>query len=153
MKKRLGHRNGFLKGKPQDNDWKEGIYYVNGDCSAMSDEWTNKFDVVIDKATLDSILCSEEGAKRVHEVLQSITQVMRDPAVFISVSNGEKALRFPCLDRPGEPVDGYGWTVKGSKAALCETSAPLRTSEKKKQIELRIRLFGEAVVQARLHRV
>ena len=41
----------------------------------MSDEWTNKFDVVIDKATLDSILCSEEGAKRVHEVLRSITQV------------------------------------------------------------------------------
>jgi len=65
------------------------------------------FNVVVDKATLDSILCGEGSTHNSQKMLSEISRVLRPNGVYIAVSHGQPSYRLTYLQRPE-----FGWTVK-----------------------------------------
>ncbi len=49
---------------------------------------SQSFDVVIDKATIDSILCSEGSSENAMKCVKEINRVMKNKGVFFSISYG-----------------------------------------------------------------
>merc|ERR1719362_2740112 len=67
----------------------------------------NDFKVVLDKATLDSILCGEGSTHNAQKMLSEISRVLWPDGVYIAVSHGQPSYRLTYLQRPE-----FGWTVK-----------------------------------------
>merc|ERR1711957_210055 len=65
------------------------------------------FNVVIDKATLDSILCGEGSTHNAQKMLQEVSRVLQPNGVYIAVSHGQPSYRLTYLQR-----NEYGWNVK-----------------------------------------
>jgi ubiquinone/menaquinone biosynthesis C-methylase UbiE len=60
------------------------------------------FDVVIDKAVLDSISCGDGATKNVQSMLEEIHRVLTPTGCYISVSHAPEAKRvkyFKCFDK------------------------------------------------------
>jgi SAM-dependent methyltransferase len=85
---------------------KAGMSYQQMDCRAM-DFPEGIFNVVIDKATLDSILCGEGSTHNAQKTLQGVSQVLGPNGVFLCVSHGQPSYRLTYLQRPE-----FGWSVK-----------------------------------------
>lgn len=64
------------------------------------------FNVVLDKATLDSVLCAEGSLPMVAKCLSEISRVLGNEGVFVCISHGPPNTRLQILDRPE-----YGWSV------------------------------------------
>ena len=64
------------------------------------------FDVVIDKATLDSVLCAEGSLVLAAKCLGEISRVLSPEGTFVCVSHAQPANRLEVLEKPE-----YGWTV------------------------------------------
>jgi SAM-dependent methyltransferase len=64
------------------------------------------FHSVLDKATLDSVLCAEGSLPLAAKCLSEISRVLESGGVFVSISHGAPNTRMQILDRPE-----YGWTV------------------------------------------
>ena len=64
------------------------------------------FDIVMDKATLDSVLCAEGSLPMVAKCLSEISRVLASNGVFVCMSHGPPNTRMQVLDRPE-----YGWSV------------------------------------------
>jgi len=64
--------------------------YLEVDCTELEKEFkdeNDKFDVVIDKATLDSIMCKDENGKaKAKEYLEGVCKVLKDNGIFILIS-------------------------------------------------------------------
>jgi ubiquinone/menaquinone biosynthesis C-methylase UbiE len=55
---------------------------------ALSMDFENQFfDVVIDKAMLDSVLCADGGFQKATEVIREIYRVLKHDGVYFIVSN------------------------------------------------------------------
>merc|ERR1711924_139528 len=78
---------------------KAGMSYQQMDCRAM-DFPEGIFNVVIDKATLDSILCGEGSTHNAQKTLQGVSQVLGPNGVFLCVSHGQPSYRLTYLQRP-----------------------------------------------------
>mmetsp|Transcript_115217 Transcript_115217/g.223910 ORF Transcript_115217/g.223910 Transcript_115217/m.223910 type:complete len:211 (+) Transcript_115217:65-697(+) len=85
---------------------KPGMTYMQMDARAM-DLPDQKFKVVLDKATLDSILCGEGSTHNAQKMLSEISRVLMPDGVYIAVSHGQPSYRLTYLQRPE-----FGWTVK-----------------------------------------
>jgi EEF1A lysine methyltransferase 4 len=70
------------------------------------------FDTVVDKAALDSVLCSENSYVLAGDCLKQISRVLTPTGVYICVSHGVPKTRLPLLERPE-----YGWQVSVKKIA------------------------------------
>jgi len=57
----------------------------------------NSFDCVIDKATLDSIMCGEDAVERAGKALQNIFRVLKPQGYFICVSYAGPDMRMSYL--------------------------------------------------------
>eukprot|EP00003_Mantamonas_plastica_P031682 TRINITY_DN8335_c0_g1_i4.p1 TRINITY_DN8335_c0_g1~~TRINITY_DN8335_c0_g1_i4.p1 ORF type:complete len:116 (-),score=24.68 TRINITY_DN8335_c0_g1_i4:120-437(-) len=66
----------------------------------------NSFDVVIEKATVDSVLTGDNSTKKVDTLMSEISRVLSSEGVFISVSFGEPDARMEYYQK-----DDYGWEV------------------------------------------
>eukprot|EP00966_Prymnesium_polylepis_P142229 3284359-Prymnesium_polylepis.1 len=62
------------------------------------------FNAVIDKATLDSILCGEGGAESGARLLSEVARVLKPGGVFVLLSNAPPKQRMPMLEKPQ-----YSW--------------------------------------------
>lgn len=60
----------------------------------------SSFDVVIDKATLDSILCGEGGAQSGARLLSEVARVLKPGGQFLLLSNQPPKQRLPMLEKP-----------------------------------------------------
>merc|ERR1711908_97274 len=89
---------------------KAGMSYQQMDCRAM-DFPEGIFSVVIDKATLDSILCGEGSTHNAQKTLQGVSQVLGPNGVFLCVSHGQPSYRLTYLQRPE-----FGWSVSSHGA-------------------------------------
>mmetsp|Transcript_113955 Transcript_113955/g.317341 ORF Transcript_113955/g.317341 Transcript_113955/m.317341 type:complete len:212 (-) Transcript_113955:245-880(-) len=85
---------------------KPGMTYIQMDGRAMELPDQN-FNVVIDKATLDSILCGEGSTHNAQKMLQEISRVLQPNGVYIAVSHGQPSYRLTYLQRPE-----FLWNVK-----------------------------------------
>lgn len=61
----------------------------------MSPFQNEQFTVIIDKATLDSVLCGENALPVVEKMMQEIYRVLTPGGIFICVSNAEEQNRRP----------------------------------------------------------
>merc|ERR1712232_74757 len=77
-----------------------------GDARAMELPSGN-FHGVIDKATLDSVLCGEGSTHNAQKMLQEVSRVLQPNGVYLCVSHGQPTYRLTYLQRPE-----FGWNVK-----------------------------------------
>lgn len=76
------------------------------------------YDAVVDKATLDSILCGENSSANAAKMLTGISRVLKSVGVYFCVSYGQPDNRMTYLDN-----EAYGWTVKVHTVAKPTVSA------------------------------
>jgi len=85
---------------------KPDMTYVQMDGRAMELPDQN-FNVCIDKATLDSVLCGEGSTHNAQKMLQEVSRVLQPNGVYIAISHGQPSYRLTYLQRPE-----FGWNVK-----------------------------------------
>merc|ERR1712048_1044219 len=85
---------------------KPGMSYSQMDARAM-EAADGSYNVVIDKATIDSILCGEGSTHNAQKMLQEISRVLQPNGVYVAVSRGQPSYRLTYLQRPE-----FGWNVK-----------------------------------------
>eukprot|EP00927_Polykrikos_kofoidii_P076613 TRINITY_DN73679_c0_g1_i1.p1 TRINITY_DN73679_c0_g1~~TRINITY_DN73679_c0_g1_i1.p1 ORF type:complete len:213 (+),score=35.92 TRINITY_DN73679_c0_g1_i1:55-693(+) len=87
----------------------EDITYSQMDVHAL-DIPDEIFNVVIEKALLDSQMCSQEPLGAALKMLQEISRVLLPGGVFLCVSHSPPQFRSPALQR-----DEFKWKVKTEK--------------------------------------
>jgi ubiquinone/menaquinone biosynthesis C-methylase UbiE len=60
---------------------------------------THSFDAIIDKACLDSVICSDAASKHIDRMIYQMHRVLKPGGVFLMVSYGKSELRKKYLDR------------------------------------------------------
>ena len=61
---------------------------------------TESFDVVLDKSTLDAILCGEESFLAAARMLNEIQRVLKTGGIYMIISYGSPSNRLSHLKRP-----------------------------------------------------
>eukprot|EP00922_Rhytidocystis_sp_ex-Travisia-forbesii_P008126 GHVS01011970.1.p1 GENE.GHVS01011970.1~~GHVS01011970.1.p1 ORF type:complete len:239 (-),score=30.12 GHVS01011970.1:384-1100(-) len=84
-----------------------GMTYNQMNCLDMTSIADQSFPVVLDKGTLDSILCGEGSTSNVQKMLREISRVLEPGGLYICVSYGQPAYRLSYLQR-----DELEWAVK-----------------------------------------
>mmetsp|Transcript_62899 Transcript_62899/g.162592 ORF Transcript_62899/g.162592 Transcript_62899/m.162592 type:complete len:208 (+) Transcript_62899:80-703(+) len=85
---------------------KPGMTYVQMDARSIEVPDQN-FNVVLDKATIDSILCGEGSTHNAQKVLSEVSRVLVPHGVYIAISHGQPSYRLTYLQRPE-----FGWNVQ-----------------------------------------
>jgi len=85
---------------------KPGMSYKQMDSRALEMPEAT-FNVVIDKAMLDAILCGEGSTHNAQKMLTEVAKALVPNGVYITVSHGQPSYRLTYLQRPE-----FGWTVK-----------------------------------------
>ncbi|KAH0576967.1 Methyltransferase [Spironucleus salmonicida] len=80
------------------------IEFSRMDCLSMS--FPANYDIVFDKATLDSILCGEGAADRAQKLLENTLGALKNQGVYICVSYGKPDMRLQYLQN-----EGLDWDV------------------------------------------
>jgi len=75
------------------------------DCRAMRYD-SESFDCLVDKGTLDAILCGQDSAKNAEALLADCYRVLRPGGVFLVVTYGDPNCRLPYFSKPR-----YKWKV------------------------------------------
>ena len=78
------------------------------------------FDVAIDKGTADSVLCSDDGRKRMKQALHEMDRILKPDGVYIIVSHSGPEIMIPFLDSTDDCADVddfYGWEVEAHQIA------------------------------------
>jgi len=65
------------------------------------------FDLIIDKALMDALLCGEESARDVPRMVSEMFRVLKDGGSYVIVSHGAPANRLPFLEKN----KNTNWTV------------------------------------------
>ncbi|KAJ4721919.1 methyltransferase-like protein 13 [Melia azedarach] len=82
------------------------LKYIKMDVRQMDDFQTGSFDAVIDKGTLDSILCGNNSRLNAIQMLGEIWRVLKDKGVYILVTYGAPIYRLGLLK------DSCMWRIK-----------------------------------------
>ncbi|MCD7457026.1 hypothetical protein HAX54_033921 [Datura stramonium] len=77
-------------GRPQ-------LKYMKMDTRYMSSFEDGSFDAVVDKGTLDSILCGESSQKNAAKMLTEVGRVLKDKGVYILITYGTPIYRLHLL--------------------------------------------------------
>lgn len=64
------------------------------------------FDVIIDKGTLDAILCGKDSAVNAGEMLRQCRRVLKPGGVMLEITYGDPSKRLVYLDKPK-----YDWRI------------------------------------------
>ncbi|CDJ47393.1 Methylase, related [Eimeria brunetti] len=83
------------------------------------------FDFVIDKGTLDCILCGEKSFENVHKALTHISQVLKPGGVYMMISYGSPMFRLNHLQKKE-----LGWTVELQTLEKPSLNVPSEVEEK-----------------------
>ena len=67
-----------------------------------------KFDVVIDKGLMDSMLCSNPGPKNVQDMLENVHRVLNETGKYICISREVEAKRKQHMKKVGK----FNWKVQ-----------------------------------------
>eukprot|EP00455_Lapot_gusevi_P049693 TRINITY_DN7095_c0_g1_i2.p1 TRINITY_DN7095_c0_g1~~TRINITY_DN7095_c0_g1_i2.p1 ORF type:complete len:208 (-),score=33.02 TRINITY_DN7095_c0_g1_i2:47-670(-) len=65
------------------------------------------FDVIIDKGTLDSLLCGDDAEERAEKMLRGVSSLLKPSGVYICISYGLPENRLSHFEEHPE----YGWKV------------------------------------------
>eukprot|EP00919_Chromeraceae_sp_WS-2016_P047030 GHVR01111525.1.p1 GENE.GHVR01111525.1~~GHVR01111525.1.p1 ORF type:complete len:161 (+),score=38.57 GHVR01111525.1:377-859(+) len=107
---------------------KAGLVYQQGNVVDMKEFTDSYFDAVIDKGTMDSILCGEASTHTVQAMLREVSRVLKATGVYVVVSYGQPSYRMSFLQR-----NEYGWGVHTSsvqKPLMGLTGSTMTADEK-----------------------
>ncbi|KAJ6357190.1 hypothetical protein OIU78_005127 [Salix suchowensis] len=82
------------------------LKYIGMDVRDMSEFQSGSFDAVIDKGTLDSILCGNDSRNNAPKMLKEVWRVLKDNGVYILVTYGAPMYRLQLLR------DSCSWSDK-----------------------------------------
>jgi ubiquinone/menaquinone biosynthesis C-methylase UbiE len=66
------------------------IQYKEMNVVEMGDFKNNQFDVIIDKGTLDSVLCGENSIPLVDKMMKEVYRILDHNGVFLCISYGDE---------------------------------------------------------------
>ena len=91
-----------------------GVQWRQADATDLSAVFNDKiFDVVIDKALLDALYCSEVPSKQTHKYLQEMDRILTPEGLFFCVSFGLPENRLDKIEETDEESDGFlAWNVE-----------------------------------------
>ncbi|CAO2829811.1 unnamed protein product [Amaranthus hypochondriacus] len=81
------------------------LKYITMDVRDMSD-LTGSFDAVIDKGTLDSILCGNDSRENATKMLKEVGRALKDKGIYILITYGAPSYRLNLLKST------YNWKIK-----------------------------------------
>lgn len=73
------------------------LKYMTMDVRDMSTFVTGSFDAVIDKGTLDSILCGSNSKQNSSKMLEEVARVLKDKGIYILITYGAPSYRLNLL--------------------------------------------------------
>ncbi|XP_021889478.1 methyltransferase-like protein 13, partial [Carica papaya] len=82
------------------------LKYIKMDVRSMTDFQAAYFDAVIDKGTLDSILCGNNSRQNATQMLEEVWRVLKEKGVYILVTYGAPVYRLRLLK------ESCSWTIK-----------------------------------------
>jgi len=85
---------------------KVGMQFQQMDMRAMEFP-EGAYNIVVDKGTLDIVLCGEGSTLNVQKALAEISRVLDSKGVYVCISHGQPSYRLTYLQRPE-----FGWDVK-----------------------------------------
>ena len=85
---------------------KAGLSWKHMDCTSL-DFADETYDCVVDKGTLDSLLCGEGSTANVNKACSEISRVLKESGVLIIISYGIPDNRLSYLEN-----SDYKWTVE-----------------------------------------
>ncbi|EFJ52055.1 hypothetical protein VOLCADRAFT_56160 [Volvox carteri f. nagariensis] len=83
------------------------LHYVVSDCRNMSEFLDCQFGSVIDKGTVDALLCSKDAAENIRSMFREVSRVLVPGGVFLLITLGGPDQRLSLVNRPE-----YDWTVQ-----------------------------------------
>lgn len=82
------------------------LRFICGDVLNMEAIESSSVDVVFDKGTLDSLMCSGPSARQVSQMMEEISRVLKPGGFFVEISYGTPNTRAVFFKSPQ-----YKWTV------------------------------------------
>ncbi|KAF3456464.1 hypothetical protein FNV43_RR01114 [Rhamnella rubrinervis] len=82
------------------------LIYMQMDVRDMSAFQSSSFDAVVDKGTLDSLLCGNNSRQNATKMLEEVWRVLKDKGVYILITYGAPVYRLRLLR------DSCSWTIK-----------------------------------------
>ncbi|KAM7484919.1 hypothetical protein LguiA_000928 [Lonicera macranthoides] len=106
------------------------LKYIEMDVRDMSAFQTGSFDAIVDKGTLDSLLCGHNSQQNAAKMLQEVSRVLKNTGVYILITYGAPAYRLQLLR------ESSSWTIKlhviekllserSSEREKCELTSPV----------------------------
>ncbi|RZC56058.1 hypothetical protein C5167_014905 [Papaver somniferum] len=89
-----------------DEFFPERLVDIQMDVRDMSGFESGSFDAVLDKGTLDSIMCGHNSQDNASKMLEEVGRVLKDNGVYILITYGAPAYRLPTLKKLSL------WTIK-----------------------------------------
>mmetsp|Transcript_22009 Transcript_22009/g.21701 ORF Transcript_22009/g.21701 Transcript_22009/m.21701 type:complete len:159 (-) Transcript_22009:30-506(-) len=85
------------------------------------------FDAVIDKGTLDAILCGENSTTHANKMISEVYRVLSPTGVYVAITYGQPPHRYPYLDK-----SEYNWeiTVHQVQKPTIASTAALATDDR-----------------------
>lgn len=80
--------------------------YILMDVCNMKEFNDEQFDLIIDKACLDSILCSEQSGKNSEEMLSEISRILKPEGYYVIISHAQPSYRLGYIQ-----LTEYKWEV------------------------------------------
>ncbi|CAH8362628.1 unnamed protein product [Eruca vesicaria subsp. sativa] len=99
------------------------LKYLKMDVRDMKAFGDASFDAVIDKGTLDSILCGSNSRQHSTQMLEEVWRVLKDKGVYILITYGAPDYRLRLFK------DSRSWTTKLHVIDKSLTGQPLETSK------------------------
>jgi len=97
------------------NQDKASMRYQVMDALEMPEDWTGFYDVIIDKACLDAVMCGKDGKASASKMLKNVSRCLKPgTGVYVCVSGGKPVLRKPLFlgsVQHGDVSEEYGWKV------------------------------------------
>jgi ubiquinone/menaquinone biosynthesis C-methylase UbiE len=91
------------------------VQYKVMDVFEMKEFADGEFDVVIDKATFDSIICHDLSQKHAEIMLKEIYRVLNSTGVYICVSHGSEEIRREYFVKVYFKQKNFDWEFKVDK--------------------------------------
>lgn len=93
---------------------RDQMEFVQSDARNISQIPDNTFDLIIDKALMDALLCSDDNIISVNRLVREMHRVLKPGGVYVVISHGAPDTRVGYLKRPAQ---GLTWAVD---TVVCE---------------------------------
>ncbi|XP_022770125.1 methyltransferase-like protein 13 [Durio zibethinus] len=82
------------------------LKYMQMDVRDMSFFGDESFDGIIDKGTLDSLMCGTDAPISASRMLGEVSRLLKPGGIYMLITYGDPSVRMPHLSRPA-----YNWTI------------------------------------------